>query len=300
MMKTSMMQRSRVALVRALLPTCLLLLLPSIALAQACDDFNECSANDMCMEGGVCMGTLLDGSACDDGSECTTMDRCQGGFCRGTAIPDGTRCNDGCGRCTAGFCTPDLSVTGQSCDDGLICTSNDRCQFGFCFGDLMQCPDTDGNACTLEVCNPLDGSCFQTGLPPCTPCQACRDVGGGNFECVAHPDGTACDDFNVCTGDGQCTRGFCADGQPGTPGPEPTATATNTPDAAPTSTPEPSDCPGDCSGDGDVTVDEIIAGVSIALGNLPVGNCTGMDTNADGEVTVDEILQAVNAALGGC
>ncbi|MBI4515811.1 MAG: M4 family metallopeptidase [Deltaproteobacteria bacterium] len=62
----------------------------------------------------------------------------------------------------------------------------------------------------------------------------------------------------------------------------------------------PSRCIGDCSGDGEVTVDELVKGVNIALGLAPLGDCPWLDTNADGEVTVDELVAAVNAALGGC
>jgi len=59
-------------------------------------------------------------------------------------------------------------------------------------------------------------------------------------------------------------------------------------------------CVGDCTHDGAVTVDELLIGVNIALGTLPVSRCTAFDTNADGEVTVDELLTAVNNALGMC
>jgi hypothetical protein len=58
-------------------------------------------------------------------------------------------------------------------------------------------------------------------------------------------------------------------------------------------------CVGDCSGDGEVTVDELITMVNIALGGA-VTNCPPGDANADGEITVDEIVAAVNKALNGC
>jgi hypothetical protein len=57
---------------------------------------------------------------------------------------------------------------------------------------------------------------------------------------------------------------------------------------------------GDCNGDGQVTVDEILTMVDIALGNVGVGTCTAGDANADGRITVDEILTAVRNALNGC
>lgn len=59
-------------------------------------------------------------------------------------------------------------------------------------------------------------------------------------------------------------------------------------------------CVGDCSGDGVVTVDEIITGVSIALGAVAVDQCTPIDADGDRRVTVDEIITAVTAALTGC
>ncbi|MFI5396803.1 MAG: hypothetical protein ACHQ9S_14805 [Candidatus Binatia bacterium] len=57
-------------------------------------------------------------------------------------------------------------------------------------------------------------------------------------------------------------------------------------------------CVGDCDGDGQVSVDEILTIVNIALGNVPLSSCTA--GNANGKITVDEILTAVNNALNGC
>lgn len=59
-------------------------------------------------------------------------------------------------------------------------------------------------------------------------------------------------------------------------------------------------CVGDCAIDGSVTVDEIVIGVSIALGQSTIERCVMFDRSRDGVVTVDEILAAVAAALGGC
>jgi hypothetical protein len=62
----------------------------------------------------------------------------------------------------------------------------------------------------------------------------------------------------------------------------------------------PTACPGDCSANGEVTVDELVKGVNIALGILPVGDCLAFDLNNNGQVTVDELIKSVNAALTGC
>lgn len=59
-------------------------------------------------------------------------------------------------------------------------------------------------------------------------------------------------------------------------------------------------CVGDCDGGGEVTIDEIIVGVNIALGVAEVSSCPRFDAGNDGSVTVDEVIQAVNAALSGC
>jgi hypothetical protein len=92
--------------------------------------------------------------------------------------------------------------------------------------------------------------------------------------------------------------------------PVPTATATPTPSETPTTTPTvPSSatptktivpCVGDCDGSGDVTVNELITLVNIALGNAPLSSCVAGDADHSGDITIDEILRAVNNALNGC
>lgn len=92
-----------------------------------------------------------------------------------------------------------------------------------------------------------------------------------------------------------------------TPTPSPTSSPTNTaPTNTPTrtSTPTPtatvSPCVGDCDGSGDVTVNEIVTMVSIALGNTPLSACNAGDADHSGDITVNEIVAAVNSALANC
>ena len=59
-------------------------------------------------------------------------------------------------------------------------------------------------------------------------------------------------------------------------------------------------CVGDCGADRQVTVDEILTMVNVALGNTHLSACRASDANDDGQITVDEILTAVNNALNGC
>jgi hypothetical protein len=60
------------------------------------------------------------------------------------------------------------------------------------------------------------------------------------------------------------------------------------------------ECLGDCNRDGTVTIDELITGVNIALGQTALGQCPSFDNNRDGSVAVDEVIRAVNHALNGC
>jgi len=59
-------------------------------------------------------------------------------------------------------------------------------------------------------------------------------------------------------------------------------------------------CVGDCDASGDVTVDEVITLVNIALGTATVDTCAAGDADASGDVTVDEIVTTVTIALEGC
>ncbi|GIW45765.1 MAG: hypothetical protein KatS3mg077_3047 [Candidatus Binatia bacterium] len=59
-------------------------------------------------------------------------------------------------------------------------------------------------------------------------------------------------------------------------------------------------CVGDCNGNGEVTIDELISMVNVALGFAPVTNCAAGDQSGDGQITIEEIIQAVNRALAGC
>ncbi len=59
-------------------------------------------------------------------------------------------------------------------------------------------------------------------------------------------------------------------------------------------------CPGDCDGSGDVAIDELVTGVNVALGYLPLDSCPAFDLNGDDSVAINELIAAVNSALDGC
>ncbi len=54
---------------------------------------------------------------------------------------------------------------------------------------------------------------------------------------------------------------------------------------------------GDCDRNGRVSTDELVRGVNIALGRLPVGACREFDRARDGRVTVDDLVEGVRNAL---
>jgi hypothetical protein len=76
----------------------------------------------------------------------------------------------------------------------------------------------------------------------------------------------------------------------GSGGRTPTAARTNGPTA----------CLGDCDGSGTVTVNELVIGVDIALGNLSINACPVLDANGDLTVEINELVAAVDNALNGC
>jgi hypothetical protein len=59
-------------------------------------------------------------------------------------------------------------------------------------------------------------------------------------------------------------------------------------------------CVGDCDDSGTVTVDEIVKGVDIVLGERSLDQCPPLDCNGNGQVTVACLVQALGAALNGC
>jgi hypothetical protein len=154
--------------------------------------------------------------------------------------------------------------------------------------------------------------------PPCQdPCPVCGDgqpqfpetcEGGGIPPrscdgCSIYCQTESCADDSVCTTD-SCNPDFgcffepipgCTVPPTATPT-RPTPTATHT--ATPTRTPVP--CVGDCNRDGAVSITELVVGVNIGLGRLPLSECPSFDLDGNGVLGIDEVLIAVRAALTGC
>ncbi len=283
------------------------------AIAQQCDDFFECTTNDMC-EGEFCTGSFQAGP-CNDFDPCTTNDHCVddpvfGPDCQGDPAAPDTPCGNGCGTCqefpgVGMLCLSDGSTAGQPCDPGVGTPCfRGECEvqgtFALCVPQLVQCPDTDGDPCT-DSCDIETGQCSPT-VPKClSACETCNSTSG---ECEPANQGHACDDGDACTTQSRCgtlelgegvVRGFCEAGEP-TPGgetPTPRVTATAT-------IPAGGGCIGDCNGDGQVVISELITGVNIALTRLPVSACSAFDPDNSNSVQINELILAVNNALGSC
>jgi hypothetical protein len=69
---------------------------------------------------------------------------------------------------------------------------------------------------------------------------------------------------------------------------------------APTAAAQPPACTGDCGDDGQVTIDDLVRSVNLALGQPAGSPCVAADGNGNGSVTIDELVGAVNNALNGC
>ena len=157
-----------------------------------CDDGNPCTL-DTCAEGasGGCQHLVKMDLPCSDGNECTTNDHCTRPdplgmpFCTGydRVCNDGNGCTlDSCDPATGCVYTPYTPEVNPCLAVSEPCTVNVQCRDGSCQGEPNKCDD--GNACTIDSCDPLTG------------CQHLRTSG-------------ACDDGDPCTTGENCSSGAC-------------------------------------------------------------------------------------------
>ncbi|MEM1025710.1 MAG: FG-GAP-like repeat-containing protein [Myxococcota bacterium] len=207
------------------------------AVLECPDDLDGCRVGT-CVDGACTLATAPDETPCDDGDLCTRTDVCMAGVCAGrdalncdgsaTCVvgscdpatgecvgepeADGTPCDNACvfnGSCRDGACVGvpntcpagasceelrgcdpvvgcvyDVAEDGTRCDDDSLCTLSDRCEAGECVGDIFSCPQPP--TCFEAFCDPEVG-CVEQALP----------------------DGTACEDEDLCTVMTECSTGVC-------------------------------------------------------------------------------------------
>jgi hypothetical protein len=188
----------------------------------ACQPANACILNATCGASGNCAGTW-DGAKCkcgsnaecDDGRACT-LDTCDTakGACSSTPV--------------AGTC-----LLGEECWNNGDIHPFDQCLECDVAASATQWTALgcdDGDACTVDSCDPVTG-CSQKAGPAGSCCKfasdclaaglvagACQVVSckSGSCEVVADEtaNGKACDDESACTIDDSCQAGACTGGVP--------------------------------------------------------------------------------------
>jgi len=157
---------------------------------QSGDPTLQCSASS-------CAGICVDGACknsceqirCDDGNPCTS-DVCneETGDCEFPTEPDDTECLEGVGLCTDRTCVDQMRCDGMTCDDG--------------------------NDCTTDECNPVNGECVAVAVQDDQSCDFGGSAGlckSGECEDAMLCAGVDCSDGDLCTSD-ECdpSTGTCS------------------------------------------------------------------------------------------
>ena len=227
----------------------------------SCDDGDPCTVADQCKQG-ACQGFAID-CDCDTDTDCLALE--DGDVCNGTLVCDtgtlphecvvapGTviECPEPEGvdaPCLEATCHP---LSGECsfapvndedpCEDGNLCTLGDHCQGGACAPGAPISTCNDGNPCTSDSCDSVDGCVFAADDDatcddgnPCTigdHCAAGACVFDGGLDCAdgdvctddlcdpfqgcVHPfNAGPCDDGDACTQVDLCAAGTCVGSQP--------------------------------------------------------------------------------------
>jgi hypothetical protein len=184
-------------------PTCKLN--PATLLACPNVDDTACQKNLCQPKTGQCVVQAVPaGAPCSDGEPCTGGDGCDG---KGACAPGSAQL---CG------CKSDADCSGF--DDGDLCNGSYVCAAGACAftGKALLCDD--GNPCTTDSCDPLQGCAAVpiAGCATCTSAGSCDDGNACTVEscvqgvCVGVPAPLPCDDGNPCTTGDTCKDAACA------------------------------------------------------------------------------------------
>ncbi len=209
-----------------------------VANTAPCDDGNPCTVGDRCADR-ECRAGTLNACECEEDSDCPD----DGDLCNGLLVCDkGTyphRCvvdpatvvacdpseDTACrkNRCVpaTGQCQMTPVNEGGVCDDQNPCSHHDHCESGVCLGTAYDCDDA--LSCTLDACRGdgtcehalkpgfclIAGACVEAGTGhPDNPCLSC-DPSVQKYTWTARPNGTPCNDGEVCTREDACKAGQC-------------------------------------------------------------------------------------------
>jgi len=184
----------------------------------SCVGLGDC-CSDACLTCGQCTCDAACGAAlCGDdgcGGSCGTCQsgmRCDAGACVVDPCADVTCAT--CEACVEGACValPELAA----CDDGLRCTVEDQCVAGACAGSELVCDD--GNVCTMDACQEVDGLCaFVATVDCCVTAQDCADGDTCTADrcdmvanrCEYEERAMCCRGADECTDGDPCTHDRC-------------------------------------------------------------------------------------------
>ena len=199
-----------------------------VANTLPCDDGSVCTKGDVCVAGTCEPGENT--CSCKADADCAPMD--DGNLCNGLlfcdkSTPDwkcrisvasvvtcdasgDTFCARNVCDATTGKCGLVAQQEGKACDaDQSVCTVGDACVAGVCTaGPALPCED--GNVCTTNACDPLEGCKFFANGVACSDGNGCTVGDACKADACIAGAWLACDDGNPCTTD-SCdpTSGTC-------------------------------------------------------------------------------------------
>lgn len=113
-----------------------------------------------------------------------------------------------------GRCVKSRLADGTACDPHNPCIRNASCSQGECLGTSVECGD--GNACTIDLCDPVEG-CQHLPSPPCPGDGKCQlGVCDPTVGCVLRPapDGHVCGSRRGCDLADICLDAKCVERDP--------------------------------------------------------------------------------------
>jgi hypothetical protein len=149
----------------------LTLLLP---LLTGCTEGPECSEEEACPFGSVCVEGVCETRSCATSAQCEMEQYCAEGVC-----------NDGCAEDSD--CYP-----GEGCDvEAASC-------------EAIACSDQHRDCGYKEFCNTVTGDCFEASGYYCQPCAGDADCGGGDNFCYQDYCVVPCDTSEDCPSSFTC------------------------------------------------------------------------------------------------